>query len=78
MLKKSPPKIVQAETAERPNSYDTERLIKQNINLVAMKALDTVMRNKKTFRNYLTQVGYLPPQPNEHHVDFPVIKDAGK
>ena len=47
---------MQAETAERPNSVDNERVLEEQ---VVTHNIDKKM-NRETFRTYLSAVGYLP------------------
>lgn len=69
----SPPKLMQAETAERPNSIENERLVEEN---VMTQKVDKKM-NRETFKTYLSAVGYLPAA-NPSVLDLPRISEDAK
>jgi hypothetical protein len=73
VLKMSPPKLMQAETAERPNSIENERLVEEN---VMTQKVDKKM-NRETFKTYLSAVGYLPAA-NPSVLDLPRISEDAK
>lgn len=69
----SPPKLMQAETAERPNSIENERLVEEK---VMTQKVDKKM-NRETFKTYLSAVGYLPAA-NPSVLDLPRISEDAK
>ena len=69
----SPPKLMQAETAERPNSIENERLVEEN---VMTQKVDKKM-NRETFKTYLSAVGYLPAM-NASVLDLPRTSEDAK
>ena len=64
---------MQAETAERPNSIENERLVEEN---VMTQKVDKKM-NRETFKTYLSAVGYLPAA-NPSVLDLPRISEDAK
>jgi hypothetical protein len=75
VLKMSPPKVMQADTAERPNTIETERQAEEKV-MVEARKVDKKM-NRETFKTYLSAVGYLPAM-NASVIDLPWTSDEAK
>jgi len=71
----SPPKVMQADTAERPNTIESERQAEEKVVVEAQK-VDKKM-NREIFKTYLSAVGYLPAI-NASVIDLPRISEDAK
>ena len=66
---------MQADTAERPNTIESERQAEEKVVVEAQK-VDKKM-NREIFKTYLSAVGYLPAI-NASVIDLPRISEDAK